>query len=181
MKVKRRRRKSNNLYVIIILILISGISIGYATLSERLQITGTANANGKFDIEFISSKIVDAKGINVLASKAKISEDKNNLYIDIRDLQYPGAGATVSCIVKNTGTVPAKLKGITFEGNDDSDINVMFLDSSKIGQTLKVNEMWTIKLAIVWNIESTVQTNKTVSFICKLEYEQDVSEYKPTI
>ena len=177
----RRRRKNNSLFIIIFLMLLTGITIGYATLSERLQITGTANANGKFDVGFISSKIIDAKGINVVGSKTQISEDKNTLYIDIKDLQYPGAGATVSCVIKNNGTVPAKLKDVVFTGNDDKDINVIFLDSSKKGQTIQPNDMWTIKFAVTWNIDSTIQTNKTVSFSCILEYEQDVVEYEPSI
>ena len=73
MRVKRKK-KNNKYFILIVLLLISGISIGYASFSSNLKITGTANANGKFNVEFISSKIIDAKGIDALESVAEISE-----------------------------------------------------------------------------------------------------------
>lgn len=180
MRVKRRR-KSSSFFILILLFLVSGISIGYAALSESLQIIGTANANGKFDVEFISSKIIDAKGIDVIGSKAQISEDKNTLTVDIKDMKYPGAGATVSCVVKNTGTVPAKLKNVNLIGNDDKDISVQFLDSAKIGQTLGINDMWTIKFVVKWNIDSTIENKKAINFSISLDYEQAVEDYQPSV
>ena len=180
--MKIRRKKKNNQYIIFILvILIFGMTTGYAVFSDSLNIVGTANVNGRFDIEFISSKIIDAKGINVLSSSARISEDKNTLTIDIKDMEYPGSGATVSCVVKNTGTVPAKLKNVSIIGNDDKDIDILFMDSTKIGQTLGVNEMWTVKLCVRWNINSTIERNKAVNFNVRLDYEQDVEEYQPIL
>lgn len=180
MRVKRRR-KNGNYFVIIMLFLISGISIGYASFSSNLRVMGTANANGKFNVEFISSKIIDAKGIDVLESVAEISEDKTTLMINIKDMKYPGAGATVSCVIKNNGTVPAKLKNISFSGNNDEDISVIFADSSKIGQILNVDDMWTVKLIVKWNIDSTIQTNKAINFSATLEYEQAVGDYQPAV
>lgn len=133
MKIKRKKKgKSNFILIFLLLLFVSGISIAYASFSDSLKIVGTANANGRFDVEFISSKIIDAKGVNVLASKAIISEDKDTLTIDIKDMEYPGAGATVSCIVKNTGTVPAKLNNVSITGNDDEDISVEFLDVNRL-------------------------------------------------
>ena len=179
MRVKRKK-KNNKYFIFIVLLLISGISIGYASFSSNLKITGTANANGKFNVEFISSKIIDAKGIDALESVAEISEDKNTLTINIKDMKYPGAGATISAVIQNNGTVPAKLKNITFKGNNDKDISVIFVDSSRIGQTLNVNEMWNIKLIVKWNIDSTIQANKAINFAATLEYEQAVGEYQPS-
>lgn len=182
MKIKRKRKENHNLILIVVLLIfVSGISIVYASFTDNLKIIGTANANGRFDVEFISGKIIDAKGINVLASRADISEDKDTLTIDIRDMQYPGAGATVSCVVKNTGTVPAKLKNINITGNDDEDISVIFEDTNKLGQTLQVNDMWTLKFVVKWNIDSTAQNNKAINFNISLDYEQDVQEYSSGI
>ena len=178
LKIKRKRKDKQHL-IIILVVLILGISVGYASFSDSLQIVGTANANGKFDVEFVSGRITDARGINIVESRAVISEDKDTLTINIKDMEYPGAGATVSCMVQNTGTVPAKLKNAIITGNDDEDISITLLDTAQIGQTLQVNEMCTLKFIVKWNIESTLQTNKAVNFNITLDYEQDVDEYVP--
>ena len=177
----RKRRKSSNSLILALIILLLGISVGYAAFADTLNIVGTANANGKFSVEFASTKIIDSKGINVLESKALISESKDTLTINIKDMQYPGSGATISCVIKNTGTVPAKLTGVTFAGNDDSDISVIFSDSLKIGQTLDVNESWTLKFVVKWNIDSTLSEPKAINFSATLNYEQDVQDYQADI
>lgn len=180
MRIKRRKKNSNYLIIILIVLLVA-ISVGYASFSDTLNIVGTANANGKFSIEFTSSKIVASKGINILESNASISENKDTLAINIKDMQYPGSGATISCVIKNTGTVPAKLTGVTFSGNDDSDISVTFAEDLKIGQTLNVNESWTLKFVVKWNIDSTLSEPKAINFTATLNYEQDVQEYQADI
>lgn len=177
----KRRRKSRSSLIFLLVLLLTGISIGYASLSDSLKIVGTANANGNFSIEFVSGKIVDSKGINVVDSTVKISESKDTLIIDIKDMQYPGSGATISCVIKNTGTVPAKLKSVTFDGNEDSDISITFPKNLKEGQSLGVNETYIIKFVVKWNIESTISTKKAINFTATLNYEQDVEEYKSRI
>ena len=180
MRIKRRK-KNNNHIIIVLIVLLLGISIGYASLADTLNIVGTANANGKFSIEFTSSKITDSKGINIVESSTKISETKDTLVINIKDMQYPGAGATISCVVKNTGTVPAKLTGVKFTGNDDSDISITYSDDFQIGQTLNVNESKTLKFVVKWNIDSTLENPKAINFKAELNYEQDVQEYQADI
>lgn len=180
MRVKRRKKSRSNL-IILLIFLLTGISIGYASFADSLNIVGTANANGNFNVEFVSGRIIDSKGINVSASKVKISPTKDTLMIDIKDMQYPGSGATVTCVVKNTGTVPAKLKDVTFEGNEDSDITITFPESLKNGHSLGVNETYIIKFVVKWNIESTMTTKKAVNFMATLNYEQDVEEYSGQI
>ena len=48
----RKRRKSSNFLILILIILLLGISVGYAAFADTLNIVGTANANGKFNVEF---------------------------------------------------------------------------------------------------------------------------------
>lgn len=178
---KRKRRNNSQKNILLLLFFILGISIAYASFSQNLNVIGTANTNGKFNVEFSSSKIVDSKGINVLASKAEILDDKSTLMINIKDMEYPGSGATISCVIKNTGTIPAKLNDMIFTGNDDPDISISFMNSEKKGQTIQPNEQWTIKFMVKWNIESTLDINKAVNFNVKLNFVQDVEEYNPKI
>lgn len=180
MKV-RKRRKNINALILVLIILLLGISIGYASFADTLNIVGTANANGKFSIQFTSSKITDSKGINILGSSAIISESKDTLAINIKDMQYPGSGATISCVIKNTGTVPAKLTGVKFSGNNDSDISITYSDDFKIGKALGVNESSTLKLVVKWNIDSTLSEPKAINFTAVLIYEQDIQEYQADI
>lgn len=177
MRIKKRKNRSNNL-IFLLIILLTSISIGYARFSGTLQIIGTANANGKFCLEFISGKITNCQGIDAINSFVIISENKDTVNINIKDMKYPGSGATVTCIVKNSGTVAAKLKGINITGNNDPDISVEIADSLELNSSLGVGETTTIKLIIKWNIESEINTNKTINFAIKLDYEQDVQEYQ---
>jgi hypothetical protein len=175
---RRRRKKSGGGIIAILIILLLSITIGYATLGTTLNIKGTATANGTFSIEFISANIINSQGISNLKSGAEITDTKDSIIVNIADMAYPGAGATISCVIKNTGTIPAILKNIKFTGNDDPDISIIFSDEFKTGTTLAVNEVKTLQFAIKWNKDSEISTPKALNFSATLEYEQNVEEYQ---
>lgn len=180
MRVKRRKNKNNSL-IIILIVLLFGISVGYAAFSSTLNIVGTASANGNFNIEFTRGSIIDSQGIDIANSKILISDTKDTMSVNIANMAYPGAGATISCMIKNTGTIPAKLTGIEFTGNDDPDISVTFPDSLSEGQKLGAGETIPISFIVKWNMSSTIETEKKINFTATLVYEQDVTEYKGTV
>lgn len=180
MRIKRRRNKLSGL-IIILVILLLGISIGYASFSSTLNIIGTANANGNFSIEFIKGTIIDSQGIDSANSKVLISDTKDTLSINIANMAYPGAGATISCMIKNTGTIPAKLTDVRFSGNTDPDISVTFPESLATGKTLDAGETVAISFVVKWNMSSTITSEKKINFTATLVYEQDVSEYKGSV
>ena len=175
------KTKKRNYLIIALIVLLLALAIGYAAFSDSLTISGTANAKGTFDMEFISAKIdtETAKGINTTDSTATISTDKNTVTVNIADLSYPGAGTNVTVVAQNKGTVPATLNGLTFEGVDDEDIEVSFPDGLATDEVVQPNGTCTITFSVKWKTTSKV-TEKSLSFSAKLDYAHDAAEFTGT-
>ena len=87
---------------------------GYALFSQSLNITGTAKAQGDFDIEIVRAEITGEKGS--AGATATISNDGRALTITIPKLEYPGSYVDVSYDIENKGTVPAIFKNYSITG-----------------------------------------------------------------
>ena len=87
---------------------------GYALFSQNLNITGTAKAQGDFDIEIVRAEITGEKGS--AGATATISNDGRALTITIPKLEYPGAYVDVSYDIENKGTVQAIFKNYSITG-----------------------------------------------------------------
>lgn len=108
------KRKSNKKYfIVLLLIAVLLLAVGYAAFSDQLNITGSASANGKFDIQFTRANKIEAKGVKdesaVICNK---SDDGKTLTVAVPEMQYPGAGARFEVTIENKGTVPAKVTGL---------------------------------------------------------------------
>lgn len=180
------KKSKRNYLIIALIVLLLCLAVGYAAFSDTLTISGTANAKGTFDMQIASATIdtATAKGINTTTSSATISEDKNSVNVNIKDLAYPGAGTNVTVIVKNNGTVPAKLTGLTFEGVDDPDIQVAFPTSLATGEVVQAGATCQITFSVKWKLDSTLEltdsTEKSISFSAKLDYTQDTTAFEGT-
>ena len=97
--------KTRNKIFVGCLALLLVMVVGYALFSQSLNITGTAKAQGDFNIEIVRAEITSEKGS--AGATATISNDGRALTITIPKLEYPGAYVDVSYTVKNTGTIDA--------------------------------------------------------------------------
>ncbi len=175
------KNKKRNYVIVVLVVLLLALAVGYAAFSDTLNITGTANAKGTFDMEFTSATIdtATAKGINTTESTATISTDKNTVTVVVKDLAYPGAGTNVTVVAKNAGTVPAKLKNLKITGNDDPDIKVTFPEGPVAGEIVEAGKTCSITFSVKWDENSTVST-KDLSFSAELEYEQSTDAFTGT-
>lgn len=176
------KNKKRNYVIVVLVILLLALAVGYAAFSDELNIAGTANAKGTFDMEFSSATIdtTTAKGIDTTGSSATISQDKNTVTVVVKDLAYPGAGTNVTVVAKNAGTVPAKLNGLTFTGIEDSDIKVTFPEGLATGEVIQPGATCTITFSVKWDKTSTLSTEKTLNFTAKLDYVQETTEFTGT-
>ena len=157
-----------NKIVVGIVALVLALTVGYALFSQSLNIGGTASADGKFQLTFYSVgtvKEVGSSGTTVTSS----DEDKT-LTITVPKLEYPGAYVQVPVVIKNTGTVDAKLLGITTEGlsNDDMEVTYTGLEQNDI---INPDATRDIVITIKWK-ESSVTTASSLNFNIGLNYEQ---------
>ena len=171
------KNKKRNYVIVVLVVLLLALAVGYAAFSDTLTISGTANAKGTFDMEFTSATIdtATAKGINTTESTATISTDKNTVTVVVKDLAYPGAGTNVTVVAKNAGTVPAKLKGLKFTGNEDPDIKITF----PVGEVVEAGKTCSITFSVKWDENSTIAT-KDLTFSAELEYEQSTDAFTGT-
>lgn len=170
-------KKSNKKYAIVVLVvLLLALAVGYAALTDVLTISGTANAKGTFDLEFQNASLVKSEGVDETGTTITISTDKNTATVVVKDLAYPGAGAQFHVDIKNVGTVPAKLKAVTPTGVDDKDIKVTFPDLAT-GEKIAAGGTCGIDFTVVWDKDSTLTEEKTLSFSLELEYEQDTTAF----
>lgn len=171
--------KKNKKAVVSILILLSfifSLNFVYASFSQNLSISGTANIINKFDMQFIDAKILDMIGVNEKTSTIQISNDYNNLIVNAGDMKFPGAKVEYSVDVINNGTVPAKLESVESIGLENTKaIKIVGLDNiEKCHPILQPGEKYNIKFSIKWDEDCNENINEKVSFSFSLNYVQDI-------
>lgn len=153
------------------------VAVGYASFSGLLNISGTATANGNFEVAFVSGVVSTNHGTATVNQA-----DNTKMTADIK-LSYPGDGCYVTATVRNNGDVPARLsgfkvykKGTTTTFSDD-DIEVLIPDIDTINSdALKPGESTTISFTAKWKSTSTAQS-ATAEFDIQLEYEQATENF----
>ena len=171
-------KKTNKKYLIIVLVvLLLGLAVGYAVSNNVLKISGKATAkSGEFDMAFTSDcAIIDAVGIDAAGSYATPSGDGDSLDVLVKDLHYPGAGAKVHVVVKNVGTLPAKVK--TVELSDSittrNEIKVEGLDQINTSHpTINPDGTCTFDFTVQWD-ERVNEVPEDLDFSVAIDYVQD--------
>lgn len=176
--------------VVLAVVLLVALGVGYAAFSDSLSIIGTANAKGTFDLEFSTASIVSSKGVRTTGENptaVSISNDKNTLNVTVADLSYPGAGAQFRAVIKNVGSVPAKISSIeptNITGNGKA-IKITGLDQITTEHpTLQPNGTCTIDFTVEWdssvtNLENGVD-GEDCSFSLVMNYAQDTENFEGT-
>ena len=186
-----KRGSKNVVAIVLFLVLVLALGVGYAFFSDNLTITGTANAKGTFDLQFTNnSQLVSSQGVRTTGENPtalSISDDKDTLTVTVADLEYPGAGAQFRAVIKNVGTVPAKVIGLT-----PTSSNLTGADSIKITglnviddehNTIEPNGTCTIDFTVEWDATKDLTDSvngDNVSFELGIEYEQDTTAFSGT-
>lgn len=162
--------------IILALFIMLTFSIGYAFMNESTEVKGTANAEGKFDLEFISIGTPTCYGYTKDCTEINLTEIDNagsTLNIYVNSLKKPGSYVTIPVRIKNIGTIPAKLEGIEEEGlTRDNNIDVTYTNLNElIGKVLNQGDTDIFYITVSWNENSTAATRGT-DFSITLKYTQ---------
>ena len=175
-------KKSNKKYLIVVLVVfLLALAIGYAAFNQVLTISGTANANGTFDMQFASAKVDSAVGVDTANTTATISADKSTVNVAVKDLAYPGAGAQFTVVIKNNGSIPAKVNSVTPTGiTGSTNIKITGLDAiTTEHSTLAAGETCTLTFTVEWDKNSTTaltaEEQTGISFSLAIDYTQDTT------
>lgn len=177
--MKGSNRKKKNYLVILLIVFLLALAVGYAAFSDTLLIDGTASANGTFDMQFDSCTVTGKVGVTT--ATGVISEDKDTLTVTVTDLAYPGAGAQFDVVIKNVGTIPAKIKAVTPTNiTGSTNIKISGLDAiDESHDSIPANGTCNLSFTVQWDAASTAELTEAekegIDFDLEIEYEQDTS------
>ena len=148
------------------------LGIGYAVLSQQLDINGTAQITSNWKILFTS---VEEKEMNNATTTRKEISDLTTLTLDV-NLTQPGASATYDVVVENQGDLDAvlsKIDGISESNSKDPKSIKVSVENIKTGDSLLAGEEKTFQVKVYWdeNVDFS-ETNMQKEIEITLTYEQ---------
>lgn len=165
-------RKSNkNIILLILLLVIVGMAVGYAALSQALTINGTANITTEWKILFTN---IEAGTMVGAENKTAPTYTATTATFDV-NLLYPGATAEYIVTVANQGNINAKLTSVDGiqTANQAAPTDITYTIDAKADDTLNAKESKTYKVTVTWDAEATtVPETKTKTATITLNYEQ---------
>ena len=148
------------------------LGIGYAVLSQQLDINGTAQITSNWKILFTSAE--EKEMTNATTTRKEIS-DLTTLTLDVQ-LEQPGASATYDVVVENQGDLDAVLSsinGVNENNNKDPKSIKVSVENIKVGDPLLAGDKKTFQVKVYWD-ESVdfSETNMQKEIEITLTYEQ---------
>ena len=177
---KSSKKTGKNMLIILLVVLLLALAIAYASFSDTLTISGTANGKGTFDLEFQNAEVTNMEGVDEELTTATISQDGNTLNVVVKDMSSPGAGADFSVDIVNVGTIPAIVESVNPVGiTGSTNIVIDGLDDiASEAPTLAAGESYTANFSVNWNSESsevTVAEEAGIQFSLAIQYSQNTS------
>ena len=148
------------------------LGIGYALLSQTLQINGTANITSKWKILFTS---VEERKMNNATTQLKEITNETTLTLNV-ELTQPGATATYDVVVANQGDLDAvlsKIEGVEETNTSDPLPIKVHLENIAEGDPLLKSEEKTFQVIVEWDVSVDFnETNMSKEIEITLTYEQ---------
>ena len=148
------------------------LGIGYAILSQQLDINGTAQITSNWEILFTSA---EEKEMNNATTTRKEISNQTTLTLDV-NLTQPGASATYDVVVENQGDLDAvlsKIDGISESNSKDPKSIKVSIENIKTGDALLAGDNKTFQVKVYWdeNVDFS-ETNMQKEIEIILTYEQ---------
>lgn len=166
-----KQRRANTVIVCGLMLVIAAMSVGFAALSQRLDINGTAvvkSASNSWNVYFSDVNTTGGEvGSGKWTSAPSVSTDTDNTGSNNKisfacELVAPGDACSVTATVKNGGTIAAKYTGYTFKVDGKAETGTSV--------TLDSGAVVTITPAADWTEDTTVlNQNDSGTFIVKME------------
>ena len=167
-KLKARHFLIGTIFVAAFLML----GIGYAILSQQLDISGTAQITSNWKILFTSAE--EKEMMNATTTRKEIT-NLTTLNLGV-ELQQPGASATYDVVVENQGDLDAVLSSINGvdEGNNQDPKSIkVSVENIRVGDSLLAGGKKTFQVKVYWdpNVDFS-DTNMQKEIEITLTYEQ---------
>ena len=191
-----RTRQKQRIIIGTLCTVIIGLAVGYAVLSQQLNIQGTSGITSDFNIVFINieeiNQIPESGNPNdfdngILGGLGTTTHDITTLkaqvvnehQIDLNvDMKKPGAMGVYEITVENTGKLDGYISDITGleEANASEPMDIRFtLYNFKENQKIRVGEVKKFVLIVYWNEEATAIPDTSKNLTLDLT----VTQYSP--
>lgn len=128
-----KRSKKSNRAIIVLIVLLIALAVGYAAFQTVLTVDGTATgADAKWDVHFESvklyevnedgsrgSEVKNTRAIVTLGAASTDGVSRSQTATVSVNLDYPGDKVILETIIKNQGTLDAKLTDFNITGAEN--------------------------------------------------------------
>ena len=199
-----RTRQKQRIVIGVLCSVIIGLAVGYAVLSQQLNIQGTGSITSDFSIVFTNIEEINQVPENgdyndfdngVLGSMGITTHDITTLQADVTndhqidlnvDMKKPGATGIYEITVENTGKLDGYISDITgldeANASEPTDIRFM-LFNFKENQKIRVGEEKKFILVVSWSEDATTipQTNKSLTLDLTVTQYSEQEQDRPDI
>ena len=202
-----RTRQKQRIIIGTLCAVIIGLAVGYAVLSQQLNIQGTSGITSDFKVVFTDiqeiNQVPESGDYNDFDNGTIVGWDDDDIYthdittlkaqvvnehqIDLSvDMKKPGAMGVYEISVENTGKLDGYITDITgldeANGEDPTDIQFMLLNF-KENQKIRVGEVKKFVLIVYWNEEATTipDTSKNLTLDLTVTQYSEQQQDRPDI
>ena len=166
-----RDRKKRNIIIGALCCLLVVMGIGYAILSQTLNISGIANMKGDWNVKITNLELVNTTGM-----AKEVSSSFTDTTATIKGQMYmPGDSTEYKVTVTNAGNIDAKLSSIAYSSSTGDELSdIKFTSNAVEGRILKAGDTYVFNVKTVFSEEATSlpEKGKTPSYTLTLQYTQ---------
>ncbi len=162
-------KKKRNVIVITLLFLILLMTVGYATFVTQLNINGTAEIIGEWNVSIIN---VEATEVSEGCDGGTPEFTGTSTTFNAK-LAKPGDSVTYLVTIKNAGTIDAVLSNIIYKEDTGGSPDISYT-TTEIAHELNAGETTTYEIKIEYNKDANEAPSvKTKSITGIVEYSQN--------
>ena len=168
----KEKRDQKNVLIGTLLAAVLIMAIGYAALAQRLTINGTATISSNWNVAI--TNITEGTPTGSATNKTAATHDGTTATFDV-NLVKPGDKMVYEVTVTNSGTLNAKLTGLTVTPNDPGAKGIYYKVTGveQNVTTLDASQTNTITVEVGWNAaDTTMPAQKTQELTVNLTYTQ---------
>ena len=164
--------KGRNVVIGALLAAVAIMAVGYAALAQTLTINGTASITSTWNVAITGISSGEATGTATNGSEPSFTGTSATFNVN---LVKPGDKMVYEITVKNSGTLNAKLTGLTVTPEDPAESGIYYKVTGVTPNvtTLDATQTNTVTVEVGWAAgDATVPEEKTKSLTVNLTYTQ---------
>lgn len=171
-----KQKRINTIAICGLIVVVVAMTVGFAALSQRLDVSGTAtvkSAASSWNVYFSNVSTDEKTGSASWTTAPAISTDSSNTGSSNKitfacELAAPGDSCTVTATIKNGGTTSAKYTGYTFKVDSTTQTGTSATLSSGAVVTITPQSTWTANTTVL-------AQNDSGTFVIKMELPSSVT------